>query len=153
MGPAGGPRLHLLEVQGRPVAALYGFSLGRRFLYFQSGMDPHWAHHSVGLIMMGCVIEQSIKDGHREFDFLRGDEAYKYQWATGSRTTQTVRLFGPCVKGRCLETLFAARLQASRLKRMLAGRGPTRFLLPGEERRAHLQDHPSSPSASHSAFS
>ncbi len=143
MGPEDGPRLYLLEVDGRAIAALYGFSLGARFLYFQSGMDPHWARWSIGLIMMGCAIEQAIKDGHREFDFLRGNEAYKYQWASDARTTHTLRLYGPHMKARWVRAIHAARRQAGRLKRALVERGRGETLVPGEGRRAHLEDQAS----------
>ena len=39
-------------------------------------------------------IEQELKDYHREFDFLRGSEPYKFRWATGERRTVRVRAVG-----------------------------------------------------------
>lgn len=83
-------RLFFLEVQGKAIAGLYGFSVGNRFSFYQSGMDPAWSSKSVGLVLMGCVIEEAIRTGHREFDFLRGDEDYKFMWTSRSRRNVTV---------------------------------------------------------------
>jgi CelD/BcsL family acetyltransferase involved in cellulose biosynthesis len=136
-GPADGLRLFALEVKGRTVAALYGFSSGSKFLFFQSGMDPLWSRYSVGLVLMGCALEQAIKDGHREFDFLRGDEAYKYQWATGVRNTSTVSIFGGHARARWVQACDMARHWMHVLKRSFAGRRSGPNAIPGEARRAH----------------
>lgn len=73
-------RVFFLQSKGKVIAALYGFSVGKTFAFYQCGMDPAWSRLSVGLVMMGCAIEEAIRTGHDEFDFLRGDDAYKFQW-------------------------------------------------------------------------
>ncbi len=100
------PRLFLLEARGVTVAALYGYAKRDRFYFFQSGMDPQWSNRSVGLVLMGLVIEHAIKQGHREYDFLRGEEAYKFQWATGSRCTHTIRIYGNSLRARWASAYF-----------------------------------------------
>jgi CelD/BcsL family acetyltransferase involved in cellulose biosynthesis len=142
MGPADGLRLFILEIKGRAVAALYGFSSGTKFLYFQAGMDPQWARLSVGLVLMGCVIEQVIKEGHTEFDFLRGDEAYKYQWATGVRTTHTVRVFDRRAKAQWVRAWAVWHQKARAVKRALVGLGLAHPSIPGEDRRARAGGQP-----------
>lgn len=142
MGPTDGLRLFILEVNGQAVAALYGFSSGRKFLYFQSGMEPRWARLSVGLVLMGCVIEQVIKEGHTEFDFLRGDEAYKYQWATGARTTHTVRMFDRRAKVQWVRAWLVLDQKARAVKRSLVGLSLAHPSIPGEDRRAHWLEQP-----------
>jgi CelD/BcsL family acetyltransferase involved in cellulose biosynthesis len=105
---AGGlARLFLLQVGGRTVAALYGFSSGKTFSFFQSGMDPAWAKLSVGLVLMGCSIREAIHSGHDHFDFLRGDEAYKFQWATKTRRVATVCLFDRRLRSRVCARFYA----------------------------------------------
>ncbi len=86
-------RLFLLEVGGKAIAGLYGFSTGKRFSFFQSGMDPAWSRMSAGLVLMGCSIEEAIRTGHDEFDFLRGAEDYKFMWAPATRLDVTVCYF------------------------------------------------------------
>ena len=93
MAEGGFARLYVLTLRGTCIAALYGFSAGHKFSFYQSGMDPTWSRLSVGLVMMGSSIQEAIRTGHREFDFLRGAEAYKFQWTSQTRRTLTVRLF------------------------------------------------------------
>lgn len=145
MGPADGLRLCILEIKGQAVAALYGFSSGTKFLYFQAGMDPQWSRLSVGLVLMGCVIEQAIKEGHTEIDFLRGDEAYKYQWATGVRTTHTVRMFDRQAKAQWVRAWLVLHQKARALKRSLVGLNLAHPSIPGEDRRAHAIDSTDAP--------
>ena len=91
---AGGmAHVFVLESKGKAIAALYGFSVGKTFTFYQCGMDPAWSRLSVGLVMMGCALEEAIRTGHDEFDFLRGDEAYKFQWTKKARRGITVRFF------------------------------------------------------------
>jgi CelD/BcsL family acetyltransferase involved in cellulose biosynthesis len=40
-----------------------------------------------GLCLMGYAIEHAIGEGHAQFDMLRGEYAYKRQWARQTRET------------------------------------------------------------------
>lgn len=113
---AGMARLYVLRVQGRAVAALYGFSVGKTFAFYQSGMDPAWSRLSVGLVMMGCAIEEAIRTGHDEFDFLAGDQAYKRQWAMHSRNDVTICYFDRRVRSRLAAARFETIRQLIRVK-------------------------------------
>jgi CelD/BcsL family acetyltransferase involved in cellulose biosynthesis len=86
-------RLFLLKAGGQPVAALYGFSVGKTFQFYQSGIDPRWMHQGTGQVIIGKAIEHAIAIGQNTFDFLRGGEPYKAQWARQSRQTVSWRLF------------------------------------------------------------
>ena len=83
-------RLHCLELDGEPVAALLGWRLGPRYAYFQSGFDPSWARHSVGTVLVAMTIRSAIEEGAGEFDMLLGTEAYKRRFAEASRPVETV---------------------------------------------------------------
>jgi len=95
-------RLYLLEVGDHVVAAYYGYSMSDRFLAFQSGIDPSWSRFSVGLIIVGLAIRESIRDGHVEFDFLRGSERYKFHWTKRTRETLNSRFFNSGLAGSTL---------------------------------------------------
>jgi len=86
-------RLFLLQAGGEAVAALYGFSVGRSFQFYQCGMHPGWVRYGLGQVLIGSAIERNIASGHATFDFLRGDESYKMQWADRSRENITLRFF------------------------------------------------------------
>ncbi len=70
-------RLYFLKVQGKDVAALYTFKYNHKLFYYQGGWDPEWAKDRVGSILTNLVIEDAIKKGYSEYDFLRGTEEYK----------------------------------------------------------------------------
>jgi len=86
-------RLFLLQAGGEAVAALYGFSVGRTFQFYQCGMDPGWVRYGLGQVLIGNAIEQTIAAGHATFDFLRGDESYKTGWADHRHENTTLRFF------------------------------------------------------------
>jgi CelD/BcsL family acetyltransferase involved in cellulose biosynthesis len=86
-------RLFVLKAGGEAVAALYGFSVGRTFQFYQCGMHPGWVRYGLGQILIGNAIEQTIGAGHATFDFLRGDEPYKTGWADCARENTTLRFF------------------------------------------------------------
>jgi CelD/BcsL family acetyltransferase involved in cellulose biosynthesis len=86
-------RLFLLKAGGENVAALYGFSVGRTFQFYQCGMHPGWVRYGLGQVLIGNAIGHAIGAGHATFDFLRGDESYKTQWADQARENVTRRFF------------------------------------------------------------
>ena len=71
-------RLFFMEIDGERVASAVCFDYGStRFLY-NSGYNPAYSQLSVGLLLNALCVRQSIDAGIRYFDFLRGDEPYKY---------------------------------------------------------------------------
>jgi CelD/BcsL family acetyltransferase involved in cellulose biosynthesis len=74
-------RLYVLRLNGKPAASLYGLYYNEVFYFYQSGFDPAYAKHSVGLAIMALTIKAAIEEGAREYDLLRGDEPYKFHWA------------------------------------------------------------------------
>ncbi|MGK9170138.1 GNAT family N-acetyltransferase [Inquilinus limosus] len=78
-------RLTRLRIAGRVVGAFYGL-LGRDRTYaYLGGFDPDYAYESPGSILIGHAIAEAIREGRREFHFLRGREAYKYAWGAVDR--------------------------------------------------------------------
>ena len=49
-----------------------------RLLFFVSGRDEDFRDLPVGLVLHACNIRWAIENGLRTYDFLRGNEAYKY---------------------------------------------------------------------------
>jgi CelD/BcsL family acetyltransferase involved in cellulose biosynthesis len=85
-------KLHRLVLDGRTAAAFYCFQLGGRVYYYLSGFDHAVGKYSPGNVMMAYALERAIADGAREFDLLRGDEGYKYQWKAEDRETRRLIL-------------------------------------------------------------
>jgi CelD/BcsL family acetyltransferase involved in cellulose biosynthesis len=115
-------RLYTLFAARRPVASVYGVVHAGKFLYYQSGYDPAWASKSVGLVLLARTVQDAYGEGLREFDFLRGDEAYKAQWARAERWTIHMRLFrgarGKAVRVAQRAALFARESVKAALPRI-----------------------------------
>jgi len=88
-------RLYVLRLDGRAVAALYGFAYGGRFYFYQSGFDPRYTRYGVGLVTMGLAIRAAIEEGLMEYDLLHGDEAYKFLWAREVRRLARLEIYPP----------------------------------------------------------
>ncbi len=72
-------RLFVMEMDDSPVAASLCFDYdGARMLY-NSGHDPEYRYYSVGLLLHSLCLRDALESGYRYFDFLRGDEPYKYR--------------------------------------------------------------------------
>ncbi len=87
---AGRLRLWLAEVDGRPVAAWYGFRFARREIYYQAGRDPAWDREAVGFVLLAHTIRAAFEDGMREYRFGLGDEDYKMRFASDDPGLLTV---------------------------------------------------------------
>jgi CelD/BcsL family acetyltransferase involved in cellulose biosynthesis len=84
--------LHLsfLTVGGRRVAAALHFETADSLLYYNAGIDPDARALSPGVVLTERLVRLAIERGKRRFDFLRGDEPYKYEW--GARDEPIQRL-------------------------------------------------------------
>ena len=91
MFDAGYLRIWFLTINGEKAAALFGFEYEKRFLLYNSGYDPDaYAHLSPGWVLLAYCIQYTIAAGGRRFDFMQGDEAYKYMF--GSKDYQVMRV-------------------------------------------------------------
>jgi CelD/BcsL family acetyltransferase involved in cellulose biosynthesis len=80
-------RLHALTIAEEIIAIFYGFSCKGRTYYYLGGFDPDRANISPGTLMIGEMVESAVQEGSRVFDFLRGQEEYKYRWGAVDQPT------------------------------------------------------------------
>lgn len=83
-------RLWMLDVDGRTVAAWYGYRFGEVEWYYQAGRDPDWDHASVGSVLFVHTIREAFNDGMQEYRLLRGGEGYKERFASVDHGLDTV---------------------------------------------------------------
>jgi CelD/BcsL family acetyltransferase involved in cellulose biosynthesis len=79
-GDDGTFQLHFLSVGGRRIAAGAWFEDADAWYLYNAGVDPEARELSPGVLMSAKAIEAAILAGRRRFDYLRGDEPYKYEW-------------------------------------------------------------------------
>jgi len=75
-------QLHLAEVTigARAVYVLAGFADEGTTYFYNAGMEPAACDLSPGVVGTAVYIRDRLVSGDRRFDFLRGNEAYKYEW-------------------------------------------------------------------------
>jgi CelD/BcsL family acetyltransferase involved in cellulose biosynthesis len=85
LSAAGLLRLTLMQIGGRDAAVLYAFAAKGRTCYYIGGFDPDYAAASPGSLIVAYAVERAASEGCRIFDFLKGQEAYKYRWGAADR--------------------------------------------------------------------
>lgn len=73
--------LSAIFLGGKTIAAHAGFIHEGTFYYVLPSYDSAYKSGSPGLFLMEYMIEQSHAKGLTEFDFLLGDEAYKFYYS------------------------------------------------------------------------
>lgn len=80
-----GAIIHLLVCGGRPLAAAFGFENDDGYFYYNSALDNDAAHASPGIVLFSTMIDNQIARGAKVFDFLKGDERYKFRHGAEAR--------------------------------------------------------------------
>ncbi|MEA3501364.1 MAG: GNAT family N-acetyltransferase [Actinomycetota bacterium] len=69
----------LLTASGSPVAAAFVFADARVSYLYNSAYAADAADASPGIVLIASMIERAVDEGLQRFDFLKGDESYKYR--------------------------------------------------------------------------
>ncbi len=87
--------LDILWDRDSPIAGLLAFlDRGRHsFCFYITGFDKRYAAFSPGTVIVAHAIREAICNGYRVFDFLRGDEPYKFSLGAELRQTENVTIF------------------------------------------------------------
>jgi CelD/BcsL family acetyltransferase involved in cellulose biosynthesis len=91
MYDAGWLQLVFLTVGKRKAAAYLNFIYDNRVLVYNSGLDwQAFPRLGAGIILTAHCIRHAIEHGRQVFDFMQGDERYKYQF--GGQDVEVRRL-------------------------------------------------------------
>lgn len=113
-------RLWILELDERSVAAEYGFRFGGVESFYQSGRDPDLQRESLGMVLLTNAIRRGSDDGVTEFAFLRGNEPYKYRFATDDLGLESIGVARGAAAGAGLAVIQAVR-SSPRARKVLRG--------------------------------
>jgi CelD/BcsL family acetyltransferase involved in cellulose biosynthesis len=72
--------LAFLEVNGSKAAASLNFDYKNKLWGYNSGVGREHMELSPGWVLLAYVIQWCAENGRSEFDFMRGDEDYKYRF-------------------------------------------------------------------------
>ena len=85
-------RLWFLDTPAGPIAAFVTIEWDGTVGLYNSGFDPERAALSPGVVLLAQVVRDAIARGRRTFDFLRGEERYKYEFEPVAEAVCAVRI-------------------------------------------------------------
>ena len=70
---------------GRDLAAIhFGLRSGSDFIWYKPAYEVSLQRHGPGEVLLQALLQHAQAEGCREFDFARGDDAYKQRFATAT---------------------------------------------------------------------
>jgi CelD/BcsL family acetyltransferase involved in cellulose biosynthesis len=111
-------RLWLLELDGRPAAAWYGFRFGGVEHYYQSGRDPAFDPLSAAFVLLAHTVRAAFDDGVAEYRFGRGQDPYKYRFTDADPGLETAA----ATRGPVASAALGAAVRAYPLAKRRLGR-------------------------------
>lgn len=85
-----GAVVHELVCDGRTLATAFGWETEDGYYYYNSAFDPSAAFASPGVVLFTAMIETEIRRGASVFDFLKGNETYKFRHGASPRPLYVV---------------------------------------------------------------
>ena len=73
-------QLAFLEADGQKAAGYLNFDYLNRIWVYNSGIDGRFLDLSAGWVLLGHLLQWANNEKRTEFDFMRGDEDYKYRF-------------------------------------------------------------------------
>ena len=74
-----------LAVDSEMASGEYGFVYSRKFYTLTGAYDTRYSRYSVGHLHEMYLIKYAINNRLQEFDFLKGEEPYKFHWTKSIR--------------------------------------------------------------------
>jgi CelD/BcsL family acetyltransferase involved in cellulose biosynthesis len=84
--------LGILEIDGAKAAASLNFDYKNKLWGYNSGVSRAHMELSPGWVLLAHVIQWCCEHGRYEFDFMRGDEEYKYRFGGVNKYVMSTRL-------------------------------------------------------------
>jgi CelD/BcsL family acetyltransferase involved in cellulose biosynthesis len=97
---AGGLRLALLRLEGRPLAGLLGIEQDGVHYLLKCAYDPAEAPYSPVKLLLRDAVERAFARGLRRVELMGSAEPYKLAWATGTSPRAALQAFSGSPAGR-----------------------------------------------------
>jgi CelD/BcsL family acetyltransferase involved in cellulose biosynthesis len=87
-------KLYFIEIDGVKAATMFCFDYNNEFLLYNSGYDPErFANLSPGNVLVAYTIQDAIRLGRTRYDFLRGDEIYKFRFGAQAEPVYDLEIY------------------------------------------------------------
>lgn len=102
-------RIYFLKIEDQPIAVSYDFNYNHHIYMYHS--NAHASDDimkcSPGFLIRSLAMAEGIEEEMHVFDFLRGDEAYKYkEWNAVDSKNHLIRISSPSKSGRARFSFF-----------------------------------------------
>ena len=87
--------LAFLEIDGAKTAASLNFDYKNKLWGYNSGVSNEHRELSPGWVLLAHTIQWCCDNGRYEFDFMRGDEEYKYRFGGVNKHVMRVKVIKP----------------------------------------------------------
>jgi CelD/BcsL family acetyltransferase involved in cellulose biosynthesis len=94
--------MRFLNSGEQAIAGFYGFAFGNRVFFYQTGHDPDWHSFAPGTVILHEAIQEAFDGHYEEFNFLQGDEDYKYKWTKTQRILYSLSVYHDNLPGRAV---------------------------------------------------
>ncbi len=84
--------LAFLEADGQRIAAALNFDYKDKLWGYNAGVNRAYMDLSPGWVLLGHILQWACENKRTEFDFMRGDEEYKYRFGAVNQYVMRVKL-------------------------------------------------------------
>jgi CelD/BcsL family acetyltransferase involved in cellulose biosynthesis len=78
-------QLAFLEIEGQKAAGYLNFDFDNQIWVYNSGMDNRFNAYSPGWVLLAYLLKWANEQKRKSFDFMRGNEDYKYRFGATDR--------------------------------------------------------------------
>ncbi len=108
--------LYFLEIDGKPIAGVFGYTEHDTFHYAKTGFDEEYAEFSPSILLLFHIIQdlQAHAPSLQLFHLFPWDHGYKHRYANITPDSATTVVFSPTPLGHSLRAAVALKRHAKR---------------------------------------
>ncbi|MCC7202305.1 MAG: GNAT family N-acetyltransferase [Nitrospirae bacterium] len=101
--------LRALRKDSEVIAASYNFIFEGCVFSYQKGFNPQWDSYGPGTVLLYELIQESFSEGHKEYNFLSGEEEYKKGWTNQGRTLFDIKIYNKTLRGNLSKRILESK--------------------------------------------
>lgn len=114
-------RFSLLLLDDKPIATHLGFLYDGLYYYYKPTFDDSYKEFSPGNVLLKRMIEDSVDEDVKEFNFGRGGEAYKKRFTNQSTRNRSFILYRNAMTKHAASAGYVARIAQQWLSTLKGG--------------------------------
>lgn len=97
-----------LKFQDRVVALILSFPYKNVLFAYLSAFDPEYEQYGFGKLLLQNSLEYAFQEGYKSWNFLRGEEPYKFDWGARSISKSRLIIRRPDLRALVTERAYKA---------------------------------------------